>query len=70
MNPEKLLNKAVTNQDLNIDVNPFQYSSEYKDRESNLVYLRARYYSPDIQQFIQRDSANLLNDTVTRMVIQ
>ncbi|ASK79155.1 hypothetical protein CF386_08785 [Paraphotobacterium marinum] len=41
--------------------NPFGYSSEYRDEESGLVYLRARYYNPETHTFIQRDSSNLLN---------
>lgn len=46
---------------LSITHNPFQYSGEYHDLESGLDYLRARYYQPGIQQFIQRDSYQLLN---------
>ncbi len=41
--------------------NPFQYSGEYRDLESGLDYLRARYYDPRIQRFIQWDSYPLLN---------
>jgi RHS repeat-associated protein len=44
-----------------ITENPFQYSGEYRDGESGLDYLRARYYNPKIQRFIQRDSYPLLN---------
>ncbi|HEX8221736.1 MAG TPA: PA14 domain-containing protein [Chloroflexia bacterium] len=33
----------------------FGYAGEYTDRESKLVYLRARYYDPSTQQFINRD---------------
>ncbi len=46
---------------LSIIDNPFQYSDEYCDLESGLDYLRARYYDPQIQRFIQRDSCQLLN---------
>jgi len=35
--------------------NPFQFSGEYKDAESGLTYLRARYYDPATTQFISRD---------------
>ncbi|WP_440683900.1 RHS repeat-associated core domain-containing protein, partial [Cysteiniphilum halobium] len=38
-----------------IEQNPFGYSDEYTDSESGLQYLRARYYNPKIQRFIQRD---------------
>ncbi len=46
---------------LSIMQNPFQYSGEYRDSESGLEYLRARYYNPKIQRFIQHDSYQLLN---------
>lgn len=67
------LNQAIGRQDqfakliqlkatsLGIAENPFQYSGEYRDTESHLDYLRARYYDPQIQRFIQRDSYQLLN---------
>jgi RHS repeat-associated protein len=35
--------------------NPFGYAGEYTDAESDLVYMRARYYDPAIQQFLTRD---------------
>ncbi|WP_119344806.1 RHS repeat domain-containing protein [Facilibium subflavum] len=41
--------------------NPLGYDGEYKDTESGLVYLRARFYSPDFMHFIQRDSYQLSN---------
>jgi RHS repeat-associated protein len=41
--------------------NPFQYNGEYFDVESGLIYLRARYYYPQIKRFISRDSAALIN---------
>ena len=34
---------------------PFQFAGQYKDAESGLVYLRARYYDPSTGQFISRD---------------
>lgn len=51
----------LTTTDFSITKNPFQYSGQYRDPESGLDYLRARYYSPQIQRFIQRDSYSLLN---------
>ncbi len=33
----------------------FGYTGQYQDQESGLVYLRARYYHPQSQQFISRD---------------
>lgn len=47
--------------DFSIKRNPFQYSGQYRDIESGLDYLRARYYNPSVQRFIQRDSYQLLN---------
>jgi RHS repeat-associated protein len=33
----------------------FQYSGEYRDSETGLIYLRARYYDPATSQFMSRD---------------
>ena len=35
--------------------NPFLYCGEFFDNETGLIYLRVRYYSPDIQRFISED---------------
>jgi RHS repeat-associated protein len=35
--------------------NPFQFAGEYRDAESGLYYLRARYYDPGTGQFLSRD---------------
>ena len=37
--------------------NPFKYTGEYTDAESGFVYLRARYYDPESQQFLSVDPA-------------
>ena len=37
------------------DSNPFRYCAEYYDSETEFIYLRARYYSPDLQRFISED---------------
>ena len=37
--------------------NPFKYTGEYTDAESGFVYLRARYYDPESQQFLTVDPA-------------
>ena len=37
------------------DSNPFRYCAEYYDKETEFIYLRARYYSPEIQRFISED---------------
>ncbi|WP_432408147.1 RHS repeat protein [Wukongibacter sp. M2B1] len=36
--------------------NPYRYAGEYYDKESELYYLRARYYDPNIARFISEDS--------------
>ena len=36
--------------------NPYQYNGKYLDAESNLYYLNARYYSPEIGRFTQEDT--------------
>ena len=38
------------------DTNAFRYCGEYYDAETGTVYLRARYYDPEIGRFISRDS--------------
>jgi RHS repeat-associated protein len=35
--------------------NPFGYAGQFTDSESELLYLRARYYDPTTAQFISRD---------------
>ncbi len=35
--------------------NPFGYTREYTDVESGFIYLRARYYDPETQQFLTVD---------------
>ena len=35
--------------------NPFRYAGQYRDAESGLSYLRARYYDPATQQFLTVD---------------
>ena len=39
------------------DANPFRYSGEYLDLETNTYYLRARYYDPSVGRFGQEDPA-------------
>jgi len=36
--------------------NPFTYTGEVYDKESNLYYLRARYYDPSVGRFISEDT--------------
>ena len=37
------------------ETNPFRYSGEYFDEETGFIYLRARYYNPEIMRFITED---------------
>ena len=37
------------------DHNPFRYCAEFFDNESGLIYLRNRYYDPEIGRFISED---------------
>jgi len=37
--------------------NPLRFAGQYRDGESSLYYLRARYYDPATAQFISRDPA-------------
>lgn len=38
------------------EANPFRYSGEYFDEETGFIYLRARYYNPEIMRFITEDT--------------
>ena len=38
------------------DENPFRYCGEYYDRETETIYLRARYYQPYLGRFLTRDT--------------
>ncbi|MBP3505766.1 MAG: hypothetical protein J6K43_05115, partial [Lachnospiraceae bacterium] len=38
-----------------LDTNPFRYCGEYYDAETGFIYLRARYYAPEIGRFISED---------------
>ena len=37
--------------------NPIRFAGQYRDTESGLYYLRARYYDPSTGQFLSRDPA-------------
>ena len=43
--------------------NPFRFAGEYKDAESGLIYLRARYYDPTTGQFLTRDPLEPITGT-------
>ena len=38
------------------DDNPFRYCCEYYDKETEEIYLRARYYQPTVGRFLTRDT--------------
>ncbi len=38
------------------DENPYRYCGEYYDKETESVYLRARYYQPGLGRFLTRDT--------------
>lgn len=38
------------------DDNPFRYCGEYYDKETESIYLRARYYRPELGRFTTRDT--------------
>jgi RHS repeat-associated protein len=52
---------TINNSSLTINDNPFKYSGYYSDSESGLYYLKARYYSPELMRFINRDTYDLSN---------
>ena len=41
--------------------NPYKYSGYYCDPESGMYYCQARYYSPELMRFINRDTYDLSN---------
>jgi len=59
LNKSKAIKTGIP--DYSIKSNPFQHSGEYRDIESNLDYLRARFYHPQLQMFAARDSKALIN---------
>ncbi len=50
-----------TNGAASLTIDPFKYAGGYRDQESGLYYLQARYYSPRLMHFIQRDSYDYIN---------
>lgn len=42
--------------------NPFRYCGEYYDKETEELYLRARYYQPGLGRFLTRDTYTGEND--------
>ncbi len=50
-----------TGETLSLTQNPFTYSRYYFDSESGFYYLKARYYDPQIGEFLSMDTYNLPN---------
>ncbi len=49
------------------EYNPMQFTGEYSDESTGLLYLRARYYDPGIGRFISPDSyTGELNDPLSQ----
>ena len=46
------------------NINPFRYHSYYFDIETNLYYLRSRYYDPKVGRFISMDQIEYLSPKV------
>ncbi|NOK21323.1 RHS repeat domain-containing protein [Corallococcus carmarthensis] len=44
-----------------LKANPFGFKGEYRDAESGLIYMRARYYDPGLMRFMTLDSVPLFN---------
>jgi RHS repeat-associated protein len=53
--------KAETQSSYDLGQNPFQYAGEYRDPMWGGVYLRTRWYDPDLPLFISRDPMPNLN---------
>ena len=47
--------REIVGQNPSTDANPFRYSGEYFDVETDAYYLRARYYKPGIGRFLTED---------------
>ncbi len=45
----------VTTDSLGASIQPFQFTGEQRDLETGFIYLRARYYAPEIGRLLTRD---------------
>ena len=57
-NPDGTIN---TNPSFVGNINPFRYRSYYYDSDTNLYYLKSRYYDPEIGQFVSPDDMEYLS---------
>ena len=53
--------EIIRNDDDIGSLNPFRYRGYYYDTETNLYYLRTRYYDPETGRFINADSIEILD---------
>jgi RHS repeat-associated protein len=44
------------------DINPFRYRGYYYDKETQLYYLNARYYDPEVGRFISQHDARKIKE--------
>ena len=51
------------------EVNPFRFSSEYADDETNLVYYNYRYYNPSLGRWTHRDPVGEWGHIITKTII-
>ena len=51
------------------EVNPFRFSSEYADDETNLVYYNYRYYNPSLGRWTNRDPVGEWGHIITKTII-
>jgi len=57
-------NHVIVKNDENAgSINPFRYHGYYYDEETNLYYLKARYYDPQTGRFINADDIGVLDAT-------
>ena len=45
-------------------INPFRYRSYYYDSETNLYYLKSRYYTPELMRFITIDEDEVVDASI------
>jgi len=50
-----------TNPDFIGNLNPIRYRGYYFDKETNLYFLKSRYYDPEVGRFISPDSVDFID---------
>lgn len=58
---EPLESTGATKSPFDLKVNPFGFKGEYRDAESDLIYMRARYYDPGLMRFLSLDRVPFFN---------